>query len=504
MTKKNVMISLIMVFILFISGCKKEKIEGQDGKKVTVAYVGSARTLDPQNTIDKRSIEVIVQIFNSLVEIDEETNIVPSIAKKWEQINPVTTRFTIRDDVRFHDGSLLTIDDVIFSLNRMIQSNIVAVMAEPIDRVEKIDENTVDVITKYPYAPILLHLGDYSASIVSKKAVLERGQEFGNNPIGTGAFKLSNWENRDILKLVRHEEYFRGKPEIFQLVFRAIPEATSRVFALETGEVDIAYTITPIDVETVNKNKNLEILTKSPGAIEFIGFNVGKGALTNKDLRFAIIYALNPEEILQNVLGTFGTNINSPIAPGAVGYSKERPIHAMDLEKARKYFEKSGFKDGLTMTMTYHSNDVSARIAQIMQAQLREIGINLQVNPLEWSAFINSTTKGEHEIFHLGKTSPTNDASEALSIFQSNLIGPGGNRFFYSNPKLDDILEMAKRESNEEKRSELYRKAVEIIQNDGIMAFSFTRKVIVGKNKSIENFKVNPTGVNRFENVIKK
>lgn len=488
----------IISILLFIS-CGKENKKTE--KIVTVAYVGSAKTLDPQMTNDKRSIEVMAQLYDSLVELNENSVIVPAIAERWEKIDPLRTRFYIKENIKFHNGDLLTVNDIKFSLNRLKNSPVVGTVGEPIDRVEIINDKTIDVITKYPYSPILLNLSDYSASIVSEKAVTSDEKGFGQKPVGTGAYILENWSNIDKIILKKNKNYFRGEPKIDKLVFKAIPEAGVRVIGLETGEIDVAYTVSPIDVPTVIKNNNLDIISKSPSAIEFIGFNTSKAPFNNKDLRKAVTYALDVNEILKAVLSTYGTNINSPLAPSAFGYTTDRPTYTKDLEKAKEYLKKSGYENGLTVEMTYHSNQVSEQIAQIMQAQLKEIGIELKVNPLEWSAFINSTSKGEQQMFHLGRTAPTNDANEALVVFNSKSKGSGGNRFFYDNPSVDKLLDEASKESNTEKRALLYKKAINYIQEDSVMAFSFTRDVIVGVNKRVKGLNIHPSGVNKFKNI---
>ena len=498
MNKLKLALLGIISILLFIS-CGKEtkKIE----KTVTVAYVGSAKTLDPQMTNDKRSIEVIAQLYDSLVELNENSVIVPSIAERWEKIDSLRTRFYIKDNIKFHNGDLLTVNDIKFSLNRLKNSPVVGTVGEPIDRVEIINDKIIDVITKYPYSPILLNLSDYSASIVSEKAVISDEKGFGQKPVGTGAYILENWSNIDKIILKKNKNYFRGEPKIDKLIFKAIPEAGVRVIGLETGEIDVAYTVSPIDVPTVIKNNNLDIISKSPSAIEFIGFNTSKAPFNNKDLRKAVTYALDVDEILKAVLSTYGTNINSPLAPSAFGYTTDRPTYTKNLEKAKEYLKKSGYENGLTVEITYHSNQVSEQIAQIMQAQLKEIGIELKVNPLEWSAFINSTSKGEQQMFHLGRTAPTNDANESLVVFNSKSKGSGGNRFFYDNPSVDKLLDEASKESNTEKRALLYKEAINTIQEDSVMAFSFTRDVIVGVNKRVKGLNIHPSGVNKFKNI---
>ncbi|MGL4954669.1 MAG: ABC transporter substrate-binding protein, partial [Cetobacterium sp.] len=324
------------------------------------------------------------------------------------------------------------------------------------------------------------------------------------HPIGTGAFILEEWITGDKITLKSNVNHPFKKPNIDKLVFRSIPEATNRVIGLETEELHVAYAVSPIDAEQVQNNQNLTLMTVDPLAIEFIGFNMNDPKLKDKNLRMAIIYALNADEILGTVLGTYAESINSPLASNMFGYTDDRAVYNQDIAKAKEYLEKVKNKENLNLSITIHSNSDSMQISQIIQAQLKEIGINLTINPLEWGTFISETSNGKHQLFHLGKTSPTGDAEEALTVFNEKFIGPAGNRFFYSNTEVNQLLQLAKEEIDDQKRERYSQKAAKLIQEDGVMAISFTRKVIAGVNKNISSFEPHPSGMHRYYKVDKR
>ncbi len=502
MKRKLKLVYLIIMIILLASCNKKEKIESD--KKVIVAQVGAAKSLDPQGTNDKRSLEIIVQIYDTLVEVDKNMELKDGLAKSWEYITPTKIRFKLKDTIKFHNGEPLKVEDVVFSLNRVKNSKIVGAIGESIENIKKIDDETFDIDTKYPTKTLLKFLADPGASIVSEKAVSKFGNSFGQNPVGTGSFILEEWITGDKIVLKSNKEHTFKKPNIDKLIFRSIPEATNRVIGLETGEIDIAYAVSPIDTEQVIKNQHLALMTIDPLAIEFIGFNLKDSKLKDENLRKAIIYALNSDEILGTVLGTYAESINSPLAKNMFGYTENRVKYSQNLNKAKEYLDKVENKDKLNLSITIHSNSDSMQISQIIQAQLKDIGINLTINPLEWGTFISETSNGKHQLFHLGKTSPTGDAEEALTVFNEKFIGAPGNRFFYSNPKVNDLLTLAKEEINDKKREKYYQEASQIIQEDGVMAISFTRKVIAGVNKNISNFEPHSSGMHRFYKVDKE
>ena len=312
MKRKLNLLYLIMVMILLASCNKKEKVEPR--KEVIAAQVGAAKSLDPQGTNDKRSLEVIVQVYDTLVEVDKNMELKDGLAESWEYITPTKIRFKLKDGIKFHNEEPLKVEDVIFSLNRVKNSKIVGAIGESIESVEKVDDKTFDINTKYPTKTLLKFLADPGASIVSEKAVNESGNSFGQNPGGTGPFILEEWVTGDKIVLKSNKEHAFKKPNIDKLIFRSIPEATNRVIGLETGEIDIAYAVSPVDAEQVIKNPKLELMTVDPLAIEFIGFNMKDSKLKDENLRKAIIYALNSDEILGTVLRTYAESINSPLA----------------------------------------------------------------------------------------------------------------------------------------------------------------------------------------------
>lgn len=499
--KLNLLCLILLIVLITACGNKDTEISK---KEVVAAQVGAAKSLDPQSTNDKRSLEVIVQLYDTLVEVDSDMNLKDGLAKSWEYLTPTKIRMKLKKDVFFHNGEPLKVEDVIFSLNRVKNSKIVGVIGESIENVQKVDDETFDINTKYPTKTLLKFLADPGASIVNEKAVTESGSSFGQHPIGTGAFILEEWITGDKITLKSNVNHPFKKPNIDKLVFRSIPEASNRVIGLETEELDVAYAVSPIDAEQVQNNQNLTLMTVDPLAIEFIGFNMNDSKLKDKNLRMAIIYALNANEILGTVLGTYAESINSPLAPNMFGYTEDRAIYNQDIAKAKEYLEKVENKENLNLSITIHSNNDSMQISQIIQAQLKDIGINLTINPLEWGTFISETSNGKHQLFHLGKTSPTGDAEEALTVFNQKFIGPAGNRFFYSNTEINQLLKLAKEEIDDQKRENYYQEAAKLIQEDGVMAISFTRKVIAGVNKNISGFEPHPSGMHRYYKVNKR
>lgn len=220
---------------------KKTEVAEQAHKKVVVAQATKPKTLDPPLANQVDSMKVARQIFNTLLVVDDEGNLVPEIAEKWEFETPTSILFTIRKGIKFHNGAELTVDDVAFSLERMRGKAGTRILVESISGVEVVDDTHVRVTMSEPFSPLLYNLTLSLCGIINKEDTLKRGEsEIAVKPNGTGPFKLTYWNSGDIVKLEPFEDSFMGKPKIDELEFKIIPEGNNRLIALETGEVDIS------------------------------------------------------------------------------------------------------------------------------------------------------------------------------------------------------------------------------------------------------------------------
>ena len=258
--------------------------------------MADAKTLDPHATNDATSSRVTAQLYSQLVEADQNMNIVPGLASSWEKIDDHSTIFYLKKGVKFHNGEEMKASDVKFSFERMMASPSVAHIIGALDHVEVIDDYTVKLVTKDPFGPQLYHLAHIASSIISEKAVKEEGANFGQHPVCSGPFKISDWAAGDRIVLESFDDYYGGKQEIDKVIFRNVTEGTNRAIGLETGEIDIAYDISAIDKDTVRHDKRLVLTEEESLSQAYVGFNVTKPPFDNAKVRQAVAYALNPTD----------------------------------------------------------------------------------------------------------------------------------------------------------------------------------------------------------------
>ncbi len=478
--------------------------ESSSGIKDTlvVAQGADAKTLDPHATNDQPSSRVAVQIYSQLVETDKDMNIVPGLAESWEKLDDNTTQFKLRKGVKFHNGEELKAADVKFTLDAMVASPTVSHIVSSIDGVDVVDDYTVNVHTKEPFGPLLYHLSHTAASILNEKAVIAAGDQYGQHPVGTGPYQFVDWQVGDRITLKAFDDYYGGKQAIPNVVFRNIPEGTNRAIALETGEVDIAYDLEPIDKETITRKETLQLVEEESFSVAYLGFNTQKAPFNNVKVRQAIAYAINADDIIDAVLMGAGSPSNSPIGPKVFGHNPDIPRYQQNYEKARQLLAEAGYPDGFKTSIWTNDNPVRVQISQVVQAQLRQIGIDMSIDVVEWGAFLDGTSRGDHDMFIMGWVTVTGDADYGLyALFHSTTHGSAGNRSFYSNPEVDGLLSEARTSTDVQEREALYHKLQVTLQSEVPTFAIYDQFQNVGIQRNVAGFSMAPAGHHKLRGV---
>lgn len=495
-------LSILLVLVLTLTACGSQETGGSGKDTLVVAQGADPKSLDPHASNDQPSSRVNKQIYNTLVEVTEDMEIEPSLAESWEQVDETTWKFKLREGVKFHNGEELKASDVKFSLDRMMNSPEVAHIVGAVESVEIEGDYTVIIKTKEPFAPILAHLAHTAASILNEKAVTEAGDDYQNNPVGTGPFKFVSHDVGDKVTLERFDDYFGETAKVKTLVFRNIPEGTNRTIGLKTGEVDIAYDIEPIDLDKVREDDKLVLIEEESLSTTYIGFNTKKAPFDDVRVRKALNHAINVDEIIEVVLEGAGTKATGPINDKVYGYNQSLSGYEYNPEKAKELLAEAGYPDGFKTSIWTNDNPVRVRIAELVQAQLKEVGVDVTIEEVEWGAYLERTAAGEHDMFILGWVTVTGDADYGLyPLFHSSQHGGAGNRTFYTNAEVDQLLDKGRTSIDENERLEAYAKAQEIIVEDAPQIFLYFQTQNAGVQSNIEGFRLHPAGHHKLVNV---
>lgn len=433
----------------------KEKPAGRDA--IIAAVSSDIKSMDPATGVDSPSALLSRHVYNGLVQIDENKQVVGDLAESFEMVDDVTYRFKLKEGVMFHNGEELKASDVKFTLERCKIMPRAMSNAEAIDHVSIEGDYDLTIHLSRPYPSLLYILNDTSMKILSEKAVTEAGEVYGENPIGTGPFRFKEWAPNDHWTVERFDGYFGEPADASSITARIIPEGSARCIALETGEVDLILSVDPVDAENVEGNSDLVLESWPAASVEYLAFNTQKEPLNDPKVRQAITYALNRQEFVDTIIEGRGEVATSFIAKTLPGWNEDVKPYPQDLEKAKALLAEAGYADGIKLNI-YVSGDVRNRSAQVVQAQLKEIGVDVDINVYEWGAFQDAINAGQHDMLILGWTNTTCDPDYSVTpLFHSRNCGASGNRAFLKDEKLDGMIDAASSETNEEKRLQIYK-----------------------------------------------
>lgn len=489
--KKWTVSLLLCLFSLLLVACGgKGAAEGEKKDSLVYAQISEGKTLDPQDTTEQYSQRSVTLIYSRLAEINETTAGIDSgLAKSWERPNPNEIIFHLRKDVKFSNGYDFTAEDVKFTIERAQSLPKVAHLYKPITEITIIDPYTISFKTEEPFAPLLNHLTHKTASILSKQYYEEVGDKYFENPVGTGPYMLKEWKIGDHIELEANPTYFDGEPSIKHVVFRGIPEESNKVIGLQTGEIDMVGDVEAVSRETISGDSNLELKEGSSVSTIYLGMNTERKIFADKDVRKAISMGVNRDDIVNSLLAGAGQKANSFLAPTVFGYSKDSKVYEYNPEEAKKIIEEKGLV-GSKIKIAVSNSQLRSQMAEIIQAQLKEIGLEVSIENLEWGTFLSATANGEVDMFILGWGPSTYDGDYGLfPNFHSSQKGGSGNRSQYANPKMDQLLEEGRKEMDVEKRRDLYKQAADLINEEAVVLPLYYPLTSVGYRKAIKGVK---------------
>lgn len=465
-----------------------------------IAMGSDLKSLDPHATNDSVSSTIQNHMFSRLVELDEKGNIQGDLAESFEYVTDTQLHIKLREGVKFHDGSEVKASDVKFSLEREKQGARTAYLVSSIDNIEVVDDYNLNINLSAVDSSLLFSLAQSGSSILPEKLVTEQGEKFFENPIGSGPLKYTEWVPNDHITLSRFDDYYAGAPKAASIVWRIIPEGSSRTIALENGEIDMLASVDAVDVSRVLENTNLETKLLDSTGVEYLGFNFNKKPFDDVRVRQAIAYGINKEDIVEVVYEGRGAAANTVLSPAIPGMNTSIEGYPYNPEKAKELLKEAG-QENLSFTIKT-SGDARNRQAQLIQANMQEIGVNVEIELLDWGAYLESINSGDMETYIISWSNSTMDPAESLTpLFHSKNWGPTGNRMYYKNEEVDKMLDEMVGTNDAEKRMELVNKIQEQVVADCPWATLCSRKVCVAYRKGIQGIKVMPNEQHRYENM---
>lgn len=486
--KKIKFILILALLSVFFLSCGKAGINRKNQDTLKVAFAYKPRSFDPHRNTDSSTLAVTKQIYSNLFSLNENGEIIPELVEKVEILSDNSILLKLREKVYFHNGTELTAEDVKASLMRNLAIPVSKVLVESIKEIEVIDKYNLKIIQKNSPSILLHNLAHSSTAIV--KEVEEN--EDGINLVGTGPYKISDWSIAEKVQLEAFDKFYAGKAKMSNIIFLTIPETSNRVIALETGEIDIAYDIASTDIKGIEEKKGLKVINNLSLGTDFITINTKK--IPDKKIRQAIEYAIDKQAIIDTVYEGYSNIPNSILTPAVFGYSKEFIPREYNLEKARELLKESEV-ERMSLELWIYDEPTRQQMAQIIQANLKEIGIDVSIQVVEVSSFLQFTAAGEHDMLIGLWYISTGDADYGYyPLLHSTSVGGVGNRSFYSNLKVDKYLDYAREVTSLEERKKAYIEAQKIISEDVPLFPISYKNYTIGMQKNIEGFIFNPSG----------
>jgi len=479
------------------------------GGTLTYATGTDALTLDPQFVTDVPTSRVVMQIHETLVKYDLDMNIVPCLAESWTtSADRLTWTFKLRREVRFHDRTPLNAEAVKYNFDRIVDPAIASPRKSTVVMVQDIkvlDEYTVAVTTKKPFAPLLAQLTSYNISIMSSAAAKKWEKKYSQNPAGTGPFKLESWTPGERIVLARNENYWGVKTYLDKVVIKVVPEDSTRVMLLLSGEADVVASVPPVLTERLKQSKDVKILRKVGFRTIYIGLNNRIKPFTDVRVRRALSHAINPEAIVNGILNgmaNIGGSFESPVIPGAIQGLKPYPY---DPARAKKLLAEAGFPNGFTTAFYTPTGRylMDRQVAEAVQAQLKEVGVNAEIKAPDWATQIALLDKGtEVPMFLMGKGSPTGDLDFTLNL----TIKTKGmmNHFQYGNSKVDALIDEQQGIIDTKKRYQVLYDIQKTVYEECPAMVLFYEDQIFGTRASVNGVELYPYEFVEFAGAWKK
>ena len=515
MFKKLTVFGVLLVVAVFAVACGADDNDGQSTESssrdsIVVGSAAEVRSIDLHATNDQASAMIINHIFETLIIQDENMELHPGLALDWELVEEDRIwEFNLREDVYFHNGEQFTAHDVAFTFNRAAASPHVEAILGMVDpaTIEVVDEHTVRVGTYEPFAPFLSHLAHSAAGIMNEVAV-EQADDVERQPVGTGPFTLQEWTTGDKIVLERFEDYHASipgfdVPTIREITVRQMPDPTSRLNALETGEIDMDLNPQVDNFSTIESYDNLEIISVKGLRTEYVGMNNTHPHLSNPLVRQAINYAIDVNDIVDNIYNSHGIAGATVVSGSVFGHNPNIEPFPYDAERARELMVEAGLEDGFSATI-YANSERQDRvdIVTIVANKLAEIGINLEVQTMDWPTLLTVLDEGEADMFALGWTTLTGDADYGMfPLFHSSQQGPAGNQTFFANDDVDRLLDAARSSTDTSEREDYYFEAQEILREEAPWIIMLQEEPTIALLRSIEGFTLLPTMSHYFGNI---
>lgn len=492
-------LAVVLCMALLLSGCGGQKTSTQktgasaSHDTLVISMETEPTALHPAFATSVVANLVGIQMFETLIKkVDGEFQ--PCLATDWTWSDDnLSITFTIRDDVTFHNGEKMTAEDVAFSYNTAMHTGYTESLCGFMDRMEVVDDTHVTLYLKEIYGAALESIVEATLGIFPKAYYESDPNGFSRNPIGTGPYKFVEWASGASISMTKFDNYWGEGAKIPNVKFVLYNNAaTSAALALENDEIDILTNVASTDIKRLEAAKNVQVATTDGAAIAFIMFSMEEGSLfRDENLRLAIAHAINKEDVLLGAAEGHGVVANA-IFPGYTFGIDGYEAPGYDIDKAKEYLTAAGYPDGLTIDIVANSRDTYYKPAEIVQAQLAEVGINLNMLKMESNAWFEDVWRaGDYGMSILLFSCALPDVLYYYQMFTTD----GAENFGHvSCEELDEAYERARTITDLDERAQACYDVVKAFGDHAICVPIFNMEKIMAADANLQGFVAETNG----------
>ncbi len=510
-------IPLIISAVFFFLGISSLTFadEPSYGDAIIVSSISDAHTLVPILASDSSSADICGMLFNGLTKYDKDVRIIGDLAESWDILEDgLVIVFHLRKNVKWHDGVPFTARDVLFTYNKLIDPKVKTPYSGDFERVkslEIVDDYTLKVLYKEPFAPALSSWGMWiMPEHILKNEDLNK-TAFGRHPVGTGPYIFKSWKTGEKIELVSNRDYFELKPYIDRYIYRIIPDDATIFLELQTQGVDLS-TLSPLQYTRQTNNvffrEHYNKFRYPSFGYTYMAYNLSDPKFQDARVRQAMNYAVNKEEMAKTIFFGLAEVTTGPFMKDSWAYNKDVKPAPYDVAKARKLLGEAGWKDtdndgwleknGERFEFTVlvnQGNGERQRSAEMIQKYLKDVGIRMKIRIVEWNTMINEfIDKRRFEAVMMGwflSRDPDN-----YDIWHSSKTREGEFNFVgYKNEEVDRLLTFGRRTFDETKRAAIYHRVHELIYADQPYMFLYSSDILPIVNSRFRNVEASPIGI---------
>ena len=495
MIARGSVLAAFVIFLFVLLSCSNKP----DANTLVMVIQSSPTNLDPRVGLDGSSERIDNLMFDDLLSRGDNLDVAPGLAERWEIPDPLTYVFHLHHGVKFHDGRLLTSRDVKWTFDSLLQGKVRSTKSAVyrfVDHIDAPDDFSVIFHMKEPTATLLWNLSDGAIGIVPYGT----GSEMSAHPIGSGPFKFVSAESDKEVILERNDNYWGEKAKLARLRFAIVPDATTRALELRKGSADAEINeLTPDMVLTLEHDPSLAV-ERAPGTVlAYLAFNLRDPILKDVRVRQAIAYALDRQPMIEYLWRGEAQPARSILPPQSWAYDGQVQTYGHNPDKARELLDAAGYREvkgvRFHVTMKTSTDENTRLMVAVMQQQLREVGIALDIRSFEFATFFADVTHGAFQLYGLRWIGGNEDPDIFEYAFHSAKFPPNGaNRGYYSNPKIDALIDQARREVDPKLRRQIYAEVQLVLAEEVPYIDLWYLDNVLVHNKRVRNLQLNPAG----------